>query len=160
MSMTIPQMIARESVGIEQLLAEYEQNASTIRTIRERCEQRGEQDPSDAEAGRVRQASDANFRLRGNPKVAKVLALRAEQTADEAADRQAGEVHPTGAAAPHQGSDRDHTAGASTRSRDVYTAERDRRGERSFFSDLFNAEQRGDIGARQRVDTWSCPSRA
>lgn len=50
--------------------------------------------------------------------------------------------------------------GWHTRERETYNAERDRVGERSFFSDLYNAEVRGDVQARQRFQQYQAESRS
>lgn len=67
----------------------------------------------------------------------------AEKARDEVVNRLQDEVHP-GAPAPSYG-------GTTTRGRDVYTEERDKTGERSYFSDMFRSQVLNDVGASQRI---------
>ncbi len=52
------------------------------------------------------------------------------------------------------------TSSTSTRSRDTYSAERDRSGERSYFADLFRSEVLHDVGASQRIAAHRGEARA
>jgi HK97 family phage major capsid protein len=89
---------------------------------------------------------------------AKLAEYRAAKAEDDEVLRLSS-IRTPGAERPNYPQEEHRAMGTTTRSRDIYAAERDRAGERSFFSDLFNAE-RGDVNARQRITEFQSEQRS
>ncbi|WP_395695286.1 phage major capsid protein [Nocardioides sp.] len=144
--MNLQELIAKKRGELPNA-AERAGHVRAITQIRTQCDNE-QRDPSPAEARRVESHSGAVRRIdKANAvELAEIEQLEAELIADREVDELAGQSRPTGTRAPSY--DGVARVGAN---RDVYNAERSKRGERSYFADLFASEVRNDVGARQRV---------
>jgi HK97 family phage major capsid protein len=149
---------ARNKLG--SLQATGDQLAQEYGEIRDECEDDG-REPTRAEAKRQRQIKAEVRELAERMAEARRVVREVEKAENDEAEftRRASTVTPTGAATTYHGREASMIGYASTRQREEYSAERDRRGERSYFADLFNAEL-GDVSARQRMQQFQAEERA
>ena len=141
------EIIANLRKNLSEDMAAQRKAQATIDQVREDC-LLGKRDPSPAESRKVEEAKRTRDEMRESVEVkAERIAELERDMASDAAAREMAHMAERGSYEQHFRIGQDRSG--------VYTEERSRSGELSFFQDLWQAEINHDQLARQRVDQFT-----